>query len=176
MAEAKSRRFYPTELRLDPSGRRHLMVWQGAAGEAVIAEALAAAQGIDGIEGHCTPGSDLDAAIVVTAYRSATLLVENLARVLDQARMGLRVYAAGPESFVWSIDQLAMARGCGKGEVAMQVAGPAAGGVVCIHCKLVQEGIAGSRHVCAGCGRVLAVRDHFSRRLGGFLGVMADAG
>ena len=28
---------------------------------------------------------------------------------------------------------------------------------------------------CAGCGRHLLVRDHFSRRHGAFMGVMVDA-
>jgi len=28
---------------------------------------------------------------------------------------------------------------------------------------------------CAGCGRHLLVRDHFSRRLAAYMGVMADA-
>ena len=47
--------------------------------------------------------------------------------------------------------------------------------VWCTHCHGSTEGVTTNVVACAGCGRHLLVRDHFSRRHGAFMGVMVDA-
>ena len=47
--------------------------------------------------------------------------------------------------------------------------------VICVHCRTVTEDVTTSIVVCLGCAAHLFVRDHFSRRLGGFQGVQVDA-
>jgi hypothetical protein len=47
--------------------------------------------------------------------------------------------------------------------------------VWCTHCHGFTEQVTTNVVPCAGCGRHLLVRDHFSRRLGAFMGVMVDA-
>jgi hypothetical protein len=45
--------------------------------------------------------------------------------------------------------------------------------VVCLPCGTINLEVAPERLICAGCGRLLAVRAHFSRRLEAFMGVAA---
>jgi len=170
----KSRPCYPAKLQLDPTGRRHVMVWLGAVAEAAVADCLAAAPGkvAAAVELHGVAGHEGGA---ITGYGSAAALCDGIAQLLDQARMGLRVYAIGPESFVWSIDRIATARGLGKDEVVGVVAGSLARRVLCVHCKTTHEDVTVSPYRCTNCHRTLSVRDHFSRRRGAFLGVMANA-
>ena len=47
--------------------------------------------------------------------------------------------------------------------------------VFCIHCQASNENVKTNVAKCTGCGRHLLVRDHYSRRLGAYMGVMVDA-
>jgi dimethylamine monooxygenase subunit C len=47
--------------------------------------------------------------------------------------------------------------------------------VYCVHCRASNEGVTTNVVRCGGCGRHLLVRDHYSRRLAAYMGVMADA-
>ena len=47
--------------------------------------------------------------------------------------------------------------------------------VYCIHCQASNENVTTNIVQCIGCGRHLLVRDHYSRRLAAYMGVMADA-
>ncbi|HQU42797.1 MAG TPA: dimethylamine monooxygenase subunit DmmA family protein [Pirellulales bacterium] len=53
--------------------------------------------------------------------------------------------------------------------------GSAARRVYRIHCKTSHENVKTNLVPCTGCGRQLLVRDHYSRRLAAYMGVMADA-
>jgi DNA-directed RNA polymerase subunit RPC12/RpoP len=53
--------------------------------------------------------------------------------------------------------------------------GSAARRVYCIHCRAANEDVTTNVVRCRGCGRHLLVRDHYSRRLAAYMGVMVDA-
>jgi hypothetical protein len=89
--------------------------------------------------------------------------------------MGTRLYVAGSESFLGSAVQVAMKYNLNRYEVQCEHCGSAARRVYCIHCKTSNENVRTNIVKCAGCGRHLLVRDHYSRRLAAYMGVMADA-
>jgi predicted RNA-binding Zn-ribbon protein involved in translation (DUF1610 family) len=172
----KSRPRYADRLTLDPSGRLHVIVALGAASVEPIAACFS--QGSDGIGAPVrvlSVGAEIPLGIPVSHYPDEAGLLRALRGILEISRMGLRLYAVGPEAFLWSIDHVAIDYGFGKGEVIKFPAGSLARRVYCSHCKTVSDGVVANLHPCPGCGTILQVRDHFSRRLGAFMGVKADA-
>lgn len=101
-----------------------------------------------------------------------------LAAALAQAgpfRVNDRLYVQGTEPFIWSVAALARAAGLAPEQLRLAHAGSLRRRVWCTHCHGVTEGVTTHTVPCAGCGRHLLVRDHFSRRHGAFMGVMVDA-
>lgn len=86
-----------------------------------------------------------------------------------------RLCAQGTEPFVWGVAALAAQAGLGAAQVQLAHAGSQRRRVWCTHCHGVTDEVSTSVVACAGCGRHLLVRDHFSRRHGAFMGVMVDA-
>ena len=108
-------------------------------------------------------------------YDSENDVVDGLRRTLAKARMGLRLYVAGPETFLWMVTNLAYGFGVAREQVRRELIGSAARRVYCVHCRTIFDGARTSLEACPGCGRTLLVRDHFSRALGAYMGVQADA-
>lgn len=111
----------------------------------------------------------------VTTFRATTQLLETLAAHLKHECMGLRLYAAGAEPFIWSVARIAQQAGMSAEEYALLRTGAPARTVMCAHCHTLTSGATTTLLTCSGCGARLEVRDHFSRRLGAYLGVQADA-
>jgi hypothetical protein len=61
-----------------------------------------------------------------------------------------------------------------KDEIRAEECGTLARRVYCIHCRSATENVRTNIAQC-GCGRWLVVRDHYSRRLAAYMGVMVDA-
>ncbi len=95
--------------------------------------------------------------------------------VLATADMGTRLYAAGTEPFIGSVVQEAIAAGIDHKSVITEHRGSAKRRVQCVHCKGMTENVTTNPVVCSHCGIHLFVRDHYSRRLGAFQGVIIDA-
>lgn len=175
----KSRPIYTT-LQLDLSGRQHVLVGQGSGGEALV---------------RVLPGLPLQGAEVVVIYTGEPFhsdlarlglrqmrfhpieaeAVADLNRTLAGCFMGTRVYIAGSESFIGSCVQVTASYALNQDEVQAEHLGSAARRVYCIHCKTSNENVTANIVQCAGCRRHLLVRDHYSRRLAGFMGVMVNA-
>jgi predicted RNA-binding Zn-ribbon protein involved in translation (DUF1610 family) len=94
---------------------------------------------------------------------------------LPTALMGLRIYVAGSEKFMWDIAQIVQQYGVDDADIAKELTGTLARSVYCVHCKAITHNAHTNIQVCAGCGKNLFVRDHFSRRLGAYMGLMVDA-
>lgn len=169
----KSRPTYEA-LRRDPTGRRHLYL---CAGEGPAPDALS--------DGPLESWTVAPAAAEGTLrrpqdegerrFRSSRQLLDTLGRRLASERMGLRLYAEGPEDFLWDVFGIAQDHGLGRSEVFLKQSGTLARRVQCVHCKTFNEGVTTTIVRCAGCGANLFVRDHFSRRLSAFQGVKIDA-
>jgi NAD(P)H-flavin reductase len=101
-------------------------------------------------------------------------LLSDLTAAMTQALMGSRLYVAGPESFMGLVMRIAHQFNLNKDEVRAEECGSLARRVHCIHCRATIENVR-SNIVQCGCGRWLVVRDHYSRRLAAYMGVMVDA-
>src|SRR5262245_39562922 len=162
-----------TTLQPDPNGRQHVLVGQGSGG-AVLLRLLA----------RMPPGTDARVLYAGEApprlegmrfFPTEAELLAELDRTLSACVMGTRLYVAGSESFLGSAVQMALKHSLNRDEVQSEHCGSAARRVYCVHCKTSNEGVKTNVVKCAGCGRHLFVRDHYSRRLAAYMGVMADA-
>jgi hypothetical protein len=125
----------------------------------------------------CTSSSLFDAAGVaeVRTYGDAQALLDDYRRLLEAASMGLRLYVAGPESFIGLAMQLALEFNLNQDEIRAEECGTRARRVRCVHCRETTEDVHTNIVRCVGCARWLLVRDHYSRRLAAYMGVMVDA-
>ena len=168
----KSRPVY-APFKLDVTGRVHLVVTNLAAPPVEVEEAL----------GDVTvwtvkiiaPGVPAAAAQNLRPFRSVAEMLPQLAVRLAQATVGLRLYAIGSEAFIWDVHNIAIAAGMDGSEIFTHQAGPFVRRVYCTHCRTMIEDVAVTVTPCPCCGAHLFVRDHFSRRLAAFMGVIVDA-
>ena len=173
----KSRPIYTT-LRPDPGGRHHILVGQGVGGDALLRVLAGLPHGAVVVLYTGEQSRDELSCLGLPALRLHPTEVEAVAdldRTLAGCFMGTRVYVAGSESFIGSCVQVTSRYAMNADEVQCEHQGSAARRVYCIHCKESNEDVTTNVVRCAGCGRHLLVRDHYSRRLAGFMGVMVDA-
>lgn len=102
-------------------------------------------------------------------------LLAELATTLSSATMGTRLYISGSEDFIGRVTSEALQRGIDADAIQTEHRGAPTRRVQCVHCKGFTDGVAASPAVCSQCGLYLLVRDHYSRRLGAFMGVCIDA-
>lgn len=102
-------------------------------------------------------------------------VLEKLNEVLQTMYMGMRLYIAGSEDFIWTIAKIANAYGIEDVGMMKELTGTLARPMYCVHCKAKTHGVTTNIGKCSGCGRMLFVRDHFSRHLGAYMGLMIDA-
>ena len=89
--------------------------------------------------------------------------------------MGTRLYVAGPESFIGLVMKIALEFNLNKDEIRAEECGTLERRVYCIHCRVTTENVRTNIVRCVECDRWLLVRDHYSRRLAAYMGVMVDA-
>jgi dimethylamine monooxygenase subunit C len=173
----------------DLSGRYHLMVGLGVGASPllrVLAQLSAAAPEAGArtrllYAPDATVSAELLAAVHIApvgeraVYARGAQLLEALPGVLDASLMGARLYVAGPESFMGLVMRTAHEFNLNRDEVRAEECGTLARRVYCIHCNVVTEEVRTNIVSCRGCARSLLVRDHYSRRLAAYMGVMADA-
>jgi len=180
-------------LQADTRGRFHLMVGLGVGAAPllrVIAEMQsAAAQSLHrtrvlyvpgdgaGLGGTAPEVDEFRAAKVgeVQAFAGTSALLERFRNVLGESLMGTRLYVAGPESFIGLVMKIALEFNLNKDEIRAEECGTLARRIYCIHCRATTEQVRTNIVQCVGCARWLLVRDHYSRRLAAYMGVMADA-
>ena len=183
MSTIKSRPVYPG-LRAVPTARHNLVAVEGDGVQAVARMLVEAPEGFPA-RTHvlCTPGggrADPEqlralgvAAVDVLPDVEGVLTV--LDGLLDRASMGTRLYAAGDEGFVGRVVRLGIDHGIDHKSVLTEHSGSLARRVQCVHCKHFTEHVTASIFECPGCGTLLFVRDHYSRRLAAFQGVCVNA-
>ena len=111
----------------------------------------------------------------VQGFDSTTALLERFRTLLQQSLMGTRLYVAGPESFIGLVMKIALDFNLNKDEIRAEECGTLARRVYCIHCRATTEDVRTNIVRCVACRRWLLVRDHYSRRLAAYMGVMVDA-
>ena len=111
----------------------------------------------------------------VQAFRDTPALLEEFRSTLGKSLMGTRLYVAGPESFIGLVMKIALEFNLNKDEIRAEECGTLARRVYCIHCRATTETVRTNIVQCIACDRWLLVRDHYSRRLAAYMGVMVDA-
>jgi hypothetical protein len=163
----------------DPLGRTHLLLLdtRDPAAAALVARLAMSAPSAALQVITCGPAGVLQdlASTRHMATATPTEAVDALEAALARACMGLRLYLAGPEDLLWQASRVAAAAGLGEDVIRRERLGPPARPLWCVHCRHRHPAVRESLQVCEGCGRTLLVRDHFSRRLGAYMGVQADA-
>jgi DNA-directed RNA polymerase subunit RPC12/RpoP len=181
----KSRPVYPG---LEPDTfAKHNIVATDGHGCAAVIEMMAATG--DAFTKRCTvllctkdlADSDRDENVralspaTVWLFPTLETMLSRLDGMLPTARMGTRLYAAGSEPLIGSTVKTAMAHGIDHRSVSTEHRGSHKRRVQCVHCKGMTEDVTTNPVRCAHCGHTLLVRDHYSRRLGAFMGVRIDA-
>jgi len=108
-------------------------------------------------------------------FDTVDALLPDLTAAMDRALMGTRLYVAGPESFMGLVMRIAHQFNLAQDEVRAEECGTLARRVHCIHCRQTIENVRTNIVECTTCHRWLVVRDHYSRRLAAYMGVMVDA-
>ncbi|MFK3795691.1 MULTISPECIES: dimethylamine monooxygenase subunit DmmA family protein [unclassified Pseudomonas] len=136
-------------------------------------------------EAVCQPlvviqSADSCPAFVGTLDQPTVLNAENgdfndrLGRCLATCTVGTRLYLVGDEAFIWRIHALARSAGLQDDEIDMTLSVPGVRTVYCVHCGQRQPGTQQDSLQCSGCRVLLEIREHFSRRLGAYLGVCGN--
>jgi hypothetical protein len=99
------------------------------------------------------------------ADRLDEALLADFRAELAAAVVGWRLLLCGPEADLQVLQAEAVLAGAIPSEIQVRVTSTEARRVYCAHCRTV-----GLDTVCPGCGIVLAVSDHSSRRLAAYLG------
>jgi hypothetical protein len=175
-------------LRADLGGRYHLMLGMGPGADALL-RVLAEIQGSalpalqktrvllvpDAGAPLMTVPFDHLGLSLVSPFPDTASLLEAFRLVLGESLMGTRLYVAGPESFIGLAMKIALEFDLNKDEIRAEEVGTLARRVYCVHCRATTENVRTNIVSCAGCARWLLVRDHYSRRLAAYMGVMVDA-
>jgi ferredoxin-NADP reductase len=183
-------------LQADLRGRYHLMLGMGVGAapllrvieemRAVSAPSLKNTRVLFVPDAESATATVTDAASAVEQFEAASVgdvhsfagtpaLLERFRAILEQSSMGTRLYVAGPESFIGLVMKIALEFNLNKDEIRAEECGTLARRVYCIHCRVTTENVRTNIVRCVECERWLLVRDHYSRRLAAYMGVMVDA-
>ena len=147
-------------LELDPSAQRHLFLTQGLEGQKAVWRVLFF---------HPTANAHL---LILDDPAASEI---SLCTALETTGMDTAFYIAGPETFLWQVTSRLRQAGVENRRIRQELAGSAARRVYCVHCRTISEQVKTTIHRCTVCGLSLTVRDHFSRPLQAYMGVIADA-
>ncbi|MFT7414386.1 MAG: hypothetical protein ACI9FO_001045 [Methylophagaceae bacterium] len=110
-----------------------------------------------------------------TVFANANDALEAFKNSLADCHMGTRFYLAGSEEFIWQVAKELYQFGVQSDDIDKELCGSLARTVYCVHCKAITQNAHHNIVTCSGCQRKLFVRDHFSRRIGAYMGLMVDA-
>lgn len=154
---------YSTEAAQKPASRR-VLVAQDAASVVPLPEAPSLLLSL---------GGALEADIEQERLPSVEALYLRLQLLLEQAQAGTRLYVFGDETFLWHVYRLARHAGLLGDEIELFKHG-ARRRLYCVHCAGFQDIGEETESTCGHCGVKLFVREHFSQRLGAYMGVCID--
>lgn len=161
-------------------GKHHLMIADAEGAEAIIAIAtpeLMAQSHIIYIPRGTDFAEQLRGLNPAQFYEgpSYAAAASRIARVLQDASMGLQVYLTGTEGLMGQAQHAAMQAGIPHTAIQTEHRGSVARRMQCVHCKGITEDVETDPFQCSHCGLNLFVRDHYSRRLAAYQGVCIDA-
>ena len=167
----------------DMEGHMHLLAAHGEGGECLLRLLALASHGSVAVRYARDPpdASDCFGRLTQAApeacqgFDTIAALLDGLRTDLATGRMGLRLYLAGSERFLWSAIRIAEHFGLCADEIRREHFGSPERAVYCVHCKTITTHVTTNVLACPGCARSLLVRDHYSRRLAAYMGFQVDA-
>lgn len=163
----------------DLKAREHLLIGRGIGGGALLELASTLVERNSKVRILYLPDGEerkesswLSKAVPMTeSVQSEEELEIRLKDILSHERMGIRLYVAGEEGFLWKVKNHCSFFGVEEDEIQLYFAGRAVCKVYCVHCQTLHSYVESDAIRCKGCGEFLTVRDHFSRRIGAYMGV-----
>ena len=110
-----------------------------------------------------------------TMFNNVASALSALKTILPDCRMGSQFYVAGDEQFIWLVAKTLVHVGVQDDDIVKELCDTLARPVYCVHCQVITQNVRDNITPCSGCQRYLFVRDHFSRRLGAYMGIMVDS-
>ncbi|MFE5839776.1 dimethylamine monooxygenase subunit DmmA family protein [Arthrobacter sp. NPDC056493] len=103
--------------------------------------------------------------------------LSDLRSVLGRSHVGVRLVLAGPPADIRAAAAAAADCGLQQEEITLLSDETAPRVIYCGHCRATTKTVrpAGEEVQCQGCATTLATTDHFSRRMGAYLGYSAHA-
>ena len=174
----KSRPVY-TGLTIDEHAKRHIFAIEAEGVDAVLDQVKTTGTAfLSASEFLCVgPAVRLETLKAQDLWTAPTIpiLLYRLRAMLQNAKMGLRLYVAGTEGFIGQVMQVAIECGIDFNSIRTEHRGSEARRVQCVHCKGITDDVKTQPVICTHCGLSLLVRDHYSRRIAAFQGVCIDA-
>lgn len=102
-------------------------------------------------------------------------LAERLPALVAGLPAGTACYLFGREAFIWPVATRLQHLGVARDHCLAERCGPLVRDVLCMHCKERLHDVSDNLAECTGCGRLLWNYDHFSRRLGAYMGFEVNA-
>lgn len=173
-SDIKSRPVY-APLQPDPAATRHWLVLEtGAMNRQAVDELIEMFRPVTASLHIWAVGSEDAASTALSMLPDLPALSQALG---DRGPFHVsdRFYVQGTEPFLWSVAGEAGRVGFAPAQIRLAHTGSLRRRVWCTHCHGLTENVTTQVVACAGCGRHLLVRDHFSRRHAAFMGVMVDA-
>lgn len=162
--------------------RSHIVLGQGAAGRSILRlYQLKPPQGAIKVLYVPAEGEDYTSSLQALMGSQLHVLEDAKAlwyffdQLLQYSTMGTKIYAVGNEQFLWEATTVAAKHGVMNADVMREQTDTLARSVYCVHCKTTTHNVKTNIAACVGCQRYLFVRDHFSRRLNAYMGLMVDA-
>ncbi|MEO8221273.1 MAG: dimethylamine monooxygenase subunit DmmA family protein [Specibacter sp.] len=114
---------------------------------------------------------------VIHLDQANTETLSYLRSAIEVACVGVRLVLIGPTADIQAAAAVAAECGLVEEEVTLVSDGSEYRTVFCAHCRTVNITVEpiGSELECQGCITVLAITDHFSRRMSAYLGYAAHA-
>ena len=105
----------------------------------------------------------------------AALWQQQLSDAIAGFGMSSAFYIAGREAFLWQAHKVLSDAGFADSQIHLLPPSVNKRDLFCTHCYHVTHDVTASPAECEGCGRLLLVRDHFSRLMGAYVGVQINA-
>ncbi|MFE4198883.1 dimethylamine monooxygenase subunit DmmA family protein [Paenarthrobacter sp. NPDC056912] len=101
--------------------------------------------------------------------------LSDLRSALGSSRVGVRLLLSGPTADIRTAAAVAAECGLEQEEMTLLSDETTLRAIYCPHCNSTTATVepAGSEVLCGGCSTILTTTDHFSRRLGAYLGYRA---
>ncbi len=158
--QVRSRPVYRDVDYLSSQAKHHLFIAQGEMSDA-----------LSRLYNQCESGERVS----ITVQTSQTPEEALTPSMISTLPLSTAVYASGDENFLWRISTALTDGGMLAEQIHLLPPTAKTRKVYCCHCSSFTSEVSHSPVTCSGCGRQLAVTDHFSRRFGAYRGYQVNA-